>query len=114
MSSSGSDRVRQSADHQCRRLGHAGAQAGVASAIASTSRQVGQTLGVAVVGALITASVGVVVAAGASRGSRTLHLSAASHAGWWVLVGCGMAVLVLGLVVTTAWARSARCGRPTS
>ena len=34
------------------------AQAGVASAIASTSRQVGATLGVAVVGAMITASLG--------------------------------------------------------
>ncbi len=82
------------------------AQAGVASAIASTSRQVGQTLGVAVVGALITASVGVAVAVGGSHGSGTLHLGAASHAGWWVLVGCGMAVLVLGLVVTSAWARA--------
>ncbi len=35
------------------------AQAGVASAIASTSRQVGATLGVAVVGALVTSSLGV-------------------------------------------------------
>jgi hypothetical protein len=43
---------------------------------------VGQTLGVAVVGALATASVG--------------------HAGWWVLVGCGLTVLVLGLIVTSA------------
>ena len=32
------------------------AQAGVAAAIASTSRQIGQTLGVAVVGSLVSAS----------------------------------------------------------
>jgi len=72
------------------------AQAGVASAIASTSRQVGATLGVAVVGALLTASL-----AGAT------HLGSASgiRSGWWVLAGCGVAVLVLGIVVTTPWAR---------
>lgn len=34
------------------------AQAGVAAAVASTSRQVGQTLGVAVVGAVLAAGVG--------------------------------------------------------
>jgi len=31
----------------------------------------------------------------------------ASRAGWWVLAGCGLLVLVLGLVATTAWARTA-------
>ena len=36
------------------------AQAGVASAIATTSRQVGQTLGVAVVGAIVTSHAGAV------------------------------------------------------
>ncbi len=57
------------------------AQAGVAAAIATTSRQVGQTLGVAVVGA--------------------------TAAAWWVLVACGAAVLALGLVATSAGARRA-------
>ena len=71
------------------------AQAGVASAIASTSRQVGATLGVAVVGAMITASLG-----GATHvGSASVIRSA-----WLVLAGCGALVLVLGLVVTTPWA----------
>jgi EmrB/QacA subfamily drug resistance transporter len=56
------------------------AQAGVASAIATTSRQVGQTLGVAVVGAM----------------------SSASPSAWWTLTGCGGAVLVLGLLATTS------------
>src|SRR4051795_11550730 len=48
------------------------AQAGVASAIATTSRQVGQTLGVAVTGAIVASH------AGAS-------LAPAGHAAWWTL-----------------------------
>ena len=71
------------------------AQAGVASAIASTSRQIGSTLGVAVVGALLTTSLG---------SAATFHTAAATHAGWWVLAGCGAVVLVLGRVVTSEWA----------
>jgi EmrB/QacA subfamily drug resistance transporter len=70
------------------------AQAGVASAIATTSRQVGQTLGVAVVGAVVTSHVG------------SSDLSSASHPGWWTLTACGAAVLVLGLVATTGRARA--------
>jgi EmrB/QacA subfamily drug resistance transporter len=71
------------------------AQAGVASAIASTSRQIGSTLGVAVVGALIASSLGV---------SSVVKSASATHAGWWVLAGCGVIVLGLGLVVTSRWA----------
>jgi EmrB/QacA subfamily drug resistance transporter len=75
-------------------------QAGVASAIASTSRQIGQTLGVAVVGALVTSHV---------HGDFRTEFSAASHAGWWVLAACGSIVFVLGLVATTTRAhRSAQ------
>jgi EmrB/QacA subfamily drug resistance transporter len=72
------------------------AQAGVAAAIASTSRQIGQTLGVAVVGSLVSASL-----------QKTDHFdfAPASRAGWWVLAGCGAAVLILGLVATTPWAQ---------
>ena len=72
------------------------AQAGVASAIASTSRQVGQTLGVAVVGSLVSASL---------QKRNHLDFAIASRAGWWVLAGCGVTVLVLGVVATTPWAR---------
>ena len=43
--------------HQCRGVRHARAQAGVAAGIASTSRQIGQTLGVAVVGAIVTSRI---------------------------------------------------------
>jgi EmrB/QacA subfamily drug resistance transporter len=68
------------------------AQAGVASAIATTSRQVGQTLGVAVVGAIVSSRVGDSVHA---------DLSSASHPAWWLLTACGGVVLVLGLLATT-------------
>ncbi len=71
------------------------AQAGVASAIASTSRQIGSTLGVAVVGALLTTSLGTTAA---------FHTASATHSGWWVLAGCGAVVLLLGRVVTSEWA----------
>jgi EmrB/QacA subfamily drug resistance transporter len=72
-------------------------QSGVAAAIASTSRQIGQTLGVAVVGALVTSH--------AAHGKQ-FDFAVASRAGWWVLAGCGAAVLALGAVSTTTWARS--------
>ena len=68
------------------------AQAGVAAGIASTSRQIGQTLGVAVVGAIVTSRVG---------GSVHADLAAASHLGWWILAGCGTMVLLLGLVANS-------------
>jgi EmrB/QacA subfamily drug resistance transporter len=70
------------------------AQAGVAAAIASTSRQVGATLGVAIVGSLL-----------ASTLSHSAGAVTSSPAGWMVLAACGVIVLVLGQVVTTGWAR---------
>ncbi|MFI6656012.1 MFS transporter [Streptomyces sp. NPDC050523] len=73
------------------------AQAGVAAAVASTSRQLGQTLGVAVVGALL--------ASGVAGSAYRSHFVAASVPGWWVLVACGVAVLVLGVVTSGRWAR---------
>jgi hypothetical protein len=72
------------------------AQAGVAAAIASTSRQVGGTLGIAVIGAVV---------AGATTASSGPALAAATHAGWWIMVGLGLAVLVFGLATTGRWAR---------
>ncbi|RZU25000.1 MFS transporter [Streptomyces sp. BK239] len=73
------------------------AQAGVAAAVASTSRQLGQTLGVAVVGALLAAGVG-------SSSYREAFVSAATP-GWWVLTACGLAVLTVGAATTGPWAR---------
>ncbi len=69
------------------------AQAGVASAIATTSRQIGQTLGVAVVGAIVASHAG---------GSVDAGLSSASHPAWWMLTACGGAVLLLGFLATTS------------
>jgi EmrB/QacA subfamily drug resistance transporter len=73
------------------------AQAGVAAAIASTSRQVGSTLGVAIVGAIAASGAGVA----ASGGTRF----APSPAGWWIVAACGGAVFLLGLLSTTRRAR---------
>ncbi len=71
------------------------AQAGVAAAVASTSRQVGQTLGVAVIGA--------VVGAGAANAFGP-GFAAATHPGWWIIFGLAAGVLVLGVLTTTDWA----------
>ncbi|MEU3856278.1 MFS transporter [Streptomyces sp. NPDC028722] len=73
------------------------AQAGVAAAVASTSRQLGQTLGVAVIGAVLASGIG-------SSSYRHTFVSAA-RPGWWILAGCGLAVLVLGLLTSGRWAR---------
>ena len=48
--------------------------------------------------------VGALVASSAGR-TGTLNFAVASRAGWWVLAGCGAAVLVLGLVATSRWAK---------
>ena len=69
------------------------AQAGVAAATASTSRQVGASLGVAITGAIV-----------ASAGHR--DLARAAVPGWWFIVGAGLVVLVLGIITTTQWARA--------
>ncbi|MFI5688579.1 MFS transporter [Streptomyces sp. NPDC051636] len=73
------------------------AQAGVAAAVASTSRQLGQTLGVAVIGAVLASGIG-------SSSYRTAFVSAA-RPGWWILAACGLAVFVLGALTNGRWAR---------
>jgi EmrB/QacA subfamily drug resistance transporter len=77
-------------------------QAGVAAAVASTSRQVGQTLGVAITGSILGTA--------AASGIGT-HLAPASHAAWWLIAGCGLVVVAVGAATTGAWARAsaARC-----
>ncbi|MFJ8729978.1 MFS transporter [Streptomyces bauhiniae] len=72
------------------------AQAGVAAAVASTSRQLGQTLGVAVIGAVLAAGIG-------TSPYRDTFVSAA-RPGWWILAACGAAVLILGLLTSGRWA----------
>ncbi len=73
------------------------AQAGVAAAVTSTSRQVGQTLGVALAGAIVASHV---------AAADEVGLAAASHPAWWVLAGAGAVVLVLGFLATGARARA--------
>jgi EmrB/QacA subfamily drug resistance transporter len=72
-------------------------QAGVAAAVASTSRQVGQSLGVAVVGSVVTSHI---------HGPLATGFASASHTGWWIIAGCGATILVLGLLTTGRWARA--------
>jgi EmrB/QacA subfamily drug resistance transporter len=64
------------------------AQAGVAAALTSASRQVGTSLGVAISGPFL---------AGVSRS----ELSAATRPVWLILTGCGVAVTALGLIATS-------------
>jgi EmrB/QacA subfamily drug resistance transporter len=71
------------------------AQAGVAAAVASVSRQVGQSLGVAVTGSLVMSGI---------HGSLAASFATASHVGWWTLTGCGVVVVVLGWLTTGRWA----------
>ncbi|WP_327367329.1 MFS transporter [Streptomyces sp. NBC_01217] len=79
------------------------AQAGVAAAIASTSRQTGGTLGVAVIGAVLAAGV---AGTGSPRGaSYAAAFVDASKPAWWILAGCGLCVLVVGALTSGPWAR---------
>jgi EmrB/QacA subfamily drug resistance transporter len=71
-------------------------RAGVAAGIASTSRQVGSALGVAVAGSAVLS---------AMHGPLRLGFVDASHVGWWIITGCGVAITVLGLLTTGRWAR---------
>ncbi|ADW71072.1 DHA2 family efflux MFS transporter permease subunit [Granulicella tundricola] len=74
------------------------AQAGVAAAIASTSRQVGAALGVAIAGTVVSAS----------RASATgaSNFAQATHPIWWVMTGCGTVVMFLGWASNTEWSRA--------
>jgi hypothetical protein len=72
-------------------------QAGVAAAVATTSRMIGQTLGVAVVGAVATAGV---------THSISDQLATASHPAWWLIAALAVGVSGLGLFASTAAAQA--------
>jgi hypothetical protein len=38
-------------------------------------------------------------------GSLHTGFAVASHVGWWIITGCGLAVLILGLLTSGRWAR---------
>jgi EmrB/QacA subfamily drug resistance transporter len=71
------------------------AQAGLAAGIASTARQVGAAIGVAILGATINSRLHGQPGAGVGR---------ASHLGWWIITGIGLAIAGLGWLSTTGWA----------
>lgn len=71
------------------------AQAGVAAGVTSTSRQVGQVLGVAVVGTVVISAL---------HGPLRAGFTQASQAAWWIVTGCSAAVLLIGLLTTGRWA----------
>jgi EmrB/QacA subfamily drug resistance transporter len=71
-------------------------QAGVAAGLASTSRQVGSALGVAVAGSAVLSAL---------HGPLRLGFADASHVGWWIIAACGVAILLVGLATSGRWAR---------
>ena len=71
------------------------AQAGVAAAVASTSRQVGAALGVAIAGTVV-----------ATARAHGVTFTNATHPVWWGMVGCGALIAVLGWASNTSWARA--------
>jgi EmrB/QacA subfamily drug resistance transporter len=75
-------------------------QAGVAAAVASTSRQVGATLGIAVAGSVLNSGL---------AGSLPAGFVSASRAAWWVIAGCAAAVLALGVLTSSRWALDTVC-----
>jgi EmrB/QacA subfamily drug resistance transporter len=79
------------------------AQAAVAAAVASTSRQVGFTLGVAVLGA---------IAGGTISGALGPAFATATHPAWVAVAVTGALMFALGALTTTKWAR-ATAGRVT-
>lgn len=71
-------------------------QAGVAAGIASTSRQIGSALGVAVFGTLTFSR---------TNPESITSLATASHPAWWVMFASGLALVALAFVVTSAAAQ---------
>jgi EmrB/QacA subfamily drug resistance transporter len=73
-------------------------QAGVAAGITSTMRQLGQTLGVAIIGTVIA--------------SHVTHLSAGSgfdaafRISWELVAGSGFIILILAVITTGTWAKN--------
>jgi EmrB/QacA subfamily drug resistance transporter len=63
-------------------------QAGVASSLASTFRQTGSILGIAVIGAVLASRL--------DRHAYAAGYTAAARPAWWIIVGCGLAVIAIG------------------
>lgn len=78
------------------------AQAGLASGINSSSRQLGQSLGVAVTGTVL---------AGSLRGTMHSGFLTAARGGWWILAGCGLCVILAGLATASRRPAPRQTGR---
>lgn len=74
-------------------------QAGVAAAIASTGRQVGAALGVAVAGTVIVMAK-----------QHHADFARSTHPVWWAMLASGVLVLAAGAVSNTAWSRASVTG----
>jgi EmrB/QacA subfamily drug resistance transporter len=70
-------------------------QAGVAASVASTSRQVGAALGVAVAGTVVSLS-----------HAHHTDFAIATHPIYWLMVACGLFVLFAGFIAGTDWAKA--------
>lgn len=68
--------------------------AGVATSLASAARQTGTTLGVAIAGTILGSV------------STGTDFTDAAQGVWWLVFGLGVAIVVLALVSTGAWARA--------
>jgi EmrB/QacA subfamily drug resistance transporter len=68
--------------------------AGVAASVTSAGRQTGTTLGVAIAGTIVGSA--------ASRGG--MAFTSAEHGVWWLVLGLGVGIEVLGLLSTGRWA----------
>jgi MFS family permease len=78
------------------------ARAGVASAVISSSRQFGNVLGVAVMGAMLAAALGGTgTAVGAVSAAHDHAFAAATHGPWWLAVVCGVLIAAAGWLTTS-------------
>jgi EmrB/QacA subfamily drug resistance transporter len=69
--------------------------AGVAASLASTGRQAGTALGVAISGTVVGPAL--------ARGGTAF--TSAAHGVWWLVAGLGLGIVALGLLSTGRWAR---------
>lgn len=74
--------------------------AGVATSLASAGRQTGTTLGVAISGTIV----GSVLPSGGTA------FTGAEHGMWWMVLGLGLGIVVLGLLSTGRWALGTAAG----
>jgi EmrB/QacA subfamily drug resistance transporter len=68
--------------------------AGVAASLASAGRQTGTTLGVAISGTIV----------GSALARGRMAFTSAEHGVWWLVLGLGVGILVLGLLSSGRWA----------